>query len=1299
MKDIMKKTAAFLVLVLIPLAAMAAPVTVNTGVVVNTNTCDEISWTDSSGLLRTGSIVKIDGNPNGYTGGYFSRLTYMDGASTVNINESNPAGDLSGLGFMVNHQPTGHAGRGWANSKQDGFNGTTTILFQGENHVIYQTEMDMYGDNGNTALGAWKVKWVYMIRTGNDYIVDSIAYDFSSKPFGTYGNDIRSPYCEVNWTGTGAANTLSESIDGIEFCASNNTGTSYIFKTNGSSPFSTGYTYNTPGRNIPYTLQWKNTPDREAGYVSTLDLTQQAAAGGYLSGPVNIGSTSASMPPNWAVNYQSNGFQGWYGDKMTWGLPYGAAGGETAAESGSTTKSTFPDWTWRKNWTAYPTIGFTLLIHMGKKTEDKVRALAAEQADIHELINPLTASVGTVVTTGHMNLYDAGGFTFKPAGFNHIYNAWEVVCASDTADISLNLGAKSLKNQTFLFDNYNAAFAPQITLNSSVLAEGIDMFTSVDTADKKLYVTLNKTITGVNHLVLGGASATLTPTNTIPAGATATPTNTPGSGGSDCLLFYIDRSLVPPMAIFKDLTLKIHVGNCSAVNVSVDGSPVVSSYDAGTGEVMFTTTGSDVRITRTGYTGGATLAVTKTTLLNDKKWAYSFTFDDGMPTCYSVVMPLFDSYGYKAAAALNTAQMQETAEYWPMSWQHADALRADGWSFFNHNATHAAATCSNIGTETVPVNELIEARWPDYKCTHFVYPYVDTTAWTCIRDSGLFLSAEVYDGINYADVTPSQPFLLHRYGFMAAGSLSSASLANSAADSAAADSRARWLIVFTHAVAPGSTTPPSTYDTNEAILEAHINYIYNTYGAGGADNMWFAPSDVVMHYLLTRDNAAVSYSGSCGTPTPTNTIPAGSTATNTYTATYTATATATLFACDFDNLDDGDNGNGYGGFWYTYSSGDPSLPLETKVWPGAACVPSLGGVNATAYAMRMTGTVGAIVAAENIYPCIGLGSQLNASAGSPAFTETDISSCTGIKFYTKGDGKSYFVKVSYTDNTGASLTGYDDYKYVFTAPASWTQLTIPFTMFAQAGWGTAADLAVVLAHAKEIQWQTNFNGALGAPASVDFWIDEVQLYGCGSCPAVQIATSTQTPEAETNTLTATNTAENTFTPTYTHTETDTNTQTHTSTVTNTPPTGSTNTYTETQTYTPTNTNTYTVTIPVSTYTNTLTQTNTPTRTNTPVLPTATYTMTYTYTYTVTVIPNTPTFTPTPLPTEADKMEIKNIFVYPHPYNPDKGNLRIRFTITKKADEINLKIYSASFRCIKEINLTDDIPAGEHTAEV
>ncbi len=1211
----MKKFENLIFLMIIFITSLnATPIVIDSNVSVNSNTCDKITWTDSSGLQRIASIVQINGNPAGFKGGYFTQLTYYDGASQVICNESDPNSDLSGLGFMIDHviyQKAGYTGRGWINSKQDGIGGTTNIIFAGANHIIYEVEMDEYGDDGNHSAGTWKVKWMYMIRTGNDYIVDSIAYDFSSVPYGTWGNDIRSPYCELNWTGTGASNTLTESIDGIEYCAADSNGISYIFKTRSSSPFSDGYTYNTPGRNIPYTLSWKNSPDREFGYISTFDLIQQAAGGGFTS-ESKIGSESSSMPANWGINYQFNGFQNWYGDKMTWQMPYGAAGGESNAD-GTVHEPDFPDWTWRKRWNAYPTIGFTLLIHYGKHTDDNVRKLVNEIADIHSLTNPLTATIGSIPTTGKMHLYDSSNtFTLKPAGYNHIYHAWEVNCVSDTADVTLNLGSVNLKNQTFIFNNYNSSTMPVIKLNNVTQTEDTDIFTSLDTTNKKLYVTFNKTLTGSANIILENGNNT--------------PTPTPTSIGSDCIYYQIDRSAVPSMVFMKKLTLKINIGDCSGCNVYVDGQPVSSTYNPTTNECIFTAEGSDIVISRTNYTGGATYAVTKATLYNDKKWAYSLDFDDGRPNVRSVAKPVLDQYGYKAGVAIITRLMSESTDGYVMSWQSIDALYAAGWSVLNSNedTNGDGLQCSEIESIVVPAKQAIENRYPGYINTHYIYPYCVTDAWECLKNSGYLLSAGQCpgDGINYAD-TLAEPFLLKRNILAPGGNLRTGAEANAAADSAAADSRSRWMIVFTHNVEPGSTTP-GTYDTNETELTTHISYLYNTYGAGGLDNMWFAPSDEVMQYIFTREYSTINFlsQGVCGplqTPTFTPTIPPGATST----FTFTPTETPVYSECLMDDLEDNNNANLFGGSWYTYTSADPAHPDETTIWPasGDYCSPTAGGASASFYAMRITGTVGAIN--DPYYPCIGIGSQLNSNAGPPSYQETDLSSCVGISFYIKGDGKSYFVKVPYTNSSGQTLTGYDDYKWTFTAPSNWTLISVNFSSFTQGGWGTAVDLNTVLQHAKEIQWQTNFNGSAGSPASAELWIDDIKILGCSSCPnnptlvPTNSSTATQT-FTSINTFTQTNTSTSTmtFTNTNTLTETVTDTSTPTETLTGTP----TNTSTLTDTWTATNTftNTFTQTNTwTASFTNTITNTSTETGTDTPT-PTGTwYTSTPTNTSTST----------------------------------------------------------------------------------
>jgi hypothetical protein len=181
-----------------------------------------------------------------------------------------------------------------------------------------------------------------------------------------------------------------------------------------------------------------------------------------------------------------------------------------------------------------------------------------------------------------------------------------------------------------------------------------------------------------------------------------------------------------------------------------------------------------------------------------------------------------------------------------------------------------------------------------------------------------------------------------------------------------------------------------------------------------------------------------------------------------------------------------------------------------------------GSPYGTAFAARMTGyvttnTVGplGLPAPDDHtgyqYGFIGMGTQLTPTAGEPNCQEVDISAMgfTGIRFWVKGDGMGYSVKLPYTmgastgftrcDSTqyNPSLDGNNDIKITFTANATWGMFQVPFTALTQeAGWGTTLiDKSVVLKHLKQIQWQTLDQLANRIyPHVTDLWIDDVQFY-------------------------------------------------------------------------------------------------------------------------------------------------------------------------------------------------------------
>jgi endo-1,4-beta-D-glucanase Y len=329
-----------------------------------------------------------------------------------------------------------------------------------------------------------------------------------------------------------------------------------------------------------------------------------------------------------------------------------------------------------------------------------------------------------------------------------------------------------------------------------------------------------------------------------------------------------------------------------------------------------------------------------------------------------------------------------------------------------------------------------------------------------------------------------------------------------------------------------------------------------------------------------------------------------------------------------DDLEDGDNTNEFGGYWYTYAN---STPSASTVWPAAGMTftASAPGANGSLFCARITGTVSAAAV-----PFVGMGSNMLVSGAA-----RDLSMFVGITFWIKGDGNLYSVKLK-ADPT--VITGGNEFKYTFRSePAAngWDQMTVPFSIFTQErGWGTVVTLASVLTKLQQIQWESK-----GPSHTVDLSIDDVYF----ECSQGWTPTATRTSVAPTNTVTPTWTSSpvmpsSTFTPTRTNTPTMTPTITRTATPTFT-------VQVPTNTFTPLGgpSSTNTPIVPSSTNTPSLTNTpiapsstNTPivpSSTNTPLAPSATNTPVDTNTQIVpsnTNTPLVPSATNTPLPTDS-----------------------------------------------------------------
>jgi len=113
----------------------------------------------------------------------------------------------------------------------------------------------------------------------------------------------------------------------------------------------------------------------------------------------------------------------------------------------------------------------------------------------------------------------------------------------------------------------------------------------------------------------------------------------------------------------------------------------------------------------------------------------------------------------------------------------------------------------------------------------------------------------------------------------------------------------------------------------------------------------------------------------------------------------------------------------------------------------------------------------------------GLGYSLD-----PDNNPIDVSSATGIGFWTKGDKRHYLVKLE-----SASITDGDYYGYTFVAPTNWTMVTVPFSALRQAGTGQPKPLS--LKDVRTISFVTTER-----PYDAILSVDRVALLGVASPP-------------------------------------------------------------------------------------------------------------------------------------------------------------------------------------------------------
>lgn len=199
-------------------------------------------------------------------------------------------------------------------------------------------------------------------------------------------------------------------------------------------------------------------------------------------------------------------------------------------------------------------------------------------------------------------------------------------------------------------------------------------------------------------------------------------------------------------------------------------------------------------------------------------------------------------------------------------------------------------------------------------------------------------------------------------------------------------------------------------------------------------------------------------------------------------------------------IDDGEDNNnqvmvqdGRSGYWYTYVDHEGSTIEPASGESGGIFSFAQGGVNGSAYAARMSGSVGK---ASIVYA--GMGLNLTDPKG-----PFDGSKFGGVSFWAKrAPGTTPKVRFKMpdgaTDPDGQVCSAcFNDFGMELKLTEEWTKYVLLFSKMKQErGWGSPHPSGIATDKLFGIQFQVNDKGQ-----KYDIWVDDIGFTGCGGAGA------------------------------------------------------------------------------------------------------------------------------------------------------------------------------------------------------
>lgn len=478
-------------------------------------TSDRFTWYDSSDQQRIAVLAHNDAQVvAGSHGGELREFVYQAGAAARTVIA--PLTGDGGFGYIVSHPgDESFCVGGDSSTLGHGIAGTWTRVFVGRHHAIFRFQQNYprYCSGVSAATRNIPVTIDWTFSTGRDNPLWSVTYDMSALGANVIRDDSRAPYGDMNIDGS-SGTFMDNDVAGIRW------GDRYQFVTT-DSPATLGSSWTwTTANTIPFTELWTENVDATMGLVQSQTMSQQDAGGGrlpYGPGTYDVSAywtkTSAngiacpdgsedgqtgmahSLPCVQYWPYQMNSFSYDISDpkndaKMTWGTQYGFLGYsaydlyDRTLPAGSTA-------------VGYPRKSYSVFVVLGTHSAAPVDAEVARSLALSKAT--MSASVGSVATSGPAGVNRTDTTTYSPAGYDPVYSALVFNASSNAVTGTIGVTSGTLKNPMIIIRGYTSGSYPKVTFGGTLLTMDADYFPSLRSDKSELWITLNKSVSGASN--------------------------------------------------------------------------------------------------------------------------------------------------------------------------------------------------------------------------------------------------------------------------------------------------------------------------------------------------------------------------------------------------------------------------------------------------------------------------------------------------------------------------------------------------------------------------------------------------------------------------------------------------------------------------------------------------------------------------------------------------------------------------------------------------------------------------------